>query len=449
LLRIELARWSEGQSSLATQIEQEVTLTGVIVREPDRRERSVHWYLKTDGGDTVLAYGSPFDQVAYGDLVTLSGTLAVPEAFTTEFGRTFDYPGYLLAREVEYVMFRPEVTVVASNQGNWLVAGLLSAKQSFTTALGTYLHEPSYGLAVGLLLGIKQALGDELEMIFRQAGIIHIVVLSGYNVMLVVAFVLFTLSFIPSRRVRMWCGLLAIWCFALLVGLSATVVRACIMASIFLVATTYDRTYLVTRALCIAGTVMLLFNPYLLLYDIGFQLSFMATLGLILIAPQFETLLMRAPARLGVKNFFIATVATQIAVLPLLMYHIGEISLVSVLVNVLVLPIVPVAMLLTFLLGLAALVFSPLALLLSAPTSWVLSYIVMIATWSTYVPYAAVSLPLLPVWTVFVLYGIGGMWWYRQYSSMKRDTKTKRGRAPTETRPRVGSDKTEPPIFFR
>ena len=73
----------------------------------------------------------------------------------------------------------------------------------------------------------------------------------------------------------------------------------------------------------------------------------------------------------------------------------------------------------------------------------------MIATWSTYVPYATVSLPLLPVWTVFVLYGIGGVWWYRRYSSMKHDTKTQSGRALTETRPRVGSDKTEPPIFFR
>jgi len=143
------------------------------------------------------------------------------------------------------------------------------------------IPEPQVGLAEGLLLGVKQALGDELEVVFRKTGIIHIVVLSGYNVMLVVIFITYVLSYVLPYRARVPFGILAIVCFAVLVGLSATVVRASIMASLILFARATGRTYAVMRALCFAGVIMVLINPYLLVYDVGFQLSFLATLGLI------------------------------------------------------------------------------------------------------------------------------------------------------------------------
>ena len=151
--------------------------------------------------------------------------------------------------------------------------------------------------------------------------------------------------------------------FALIVGLSATVVRASVMACILLIAQAYGRTYDVLRALLFAGVVMIAINPFLLLYDIGFQFSFMATVGLILVAPQFESFVSDGFSKLGFRDFFIATVATQIAVLPLLLYHIGEVSLIAVVVNVLVLPAVPFAMLTTFLAGVTALISEPIALL--------------------------------------------------------------------------------------
>ncbi len=460
VLRMELAQVSEGASLLEPFVGTEVLLEGVVVREPDRREQTVHWYIKTSGGDTVLAYGNPFETVAYGDHVTITGTLARPESFTTDFDRTFNYPGYLLARDVEYVMYRPVVSVLASGQGNWLITNLLSAKQAFVSRLATQLHEPQQGLAIGLLLGVKQALGEELTTAFRQAGIIHIVVLSGYNVMLVVAFAMLVLSFFLPPRLRLWFGLVAIWCFALLVGLSATVVRATIMASIFLLATNLNRTYLVGRALFLAGVIMLLINPYLLMYDVGFQLSFMATLGLILVAPQFETILMKAPERLGAKSFFIATIATQLAVLPLLIYHIGEISLVSVLVNVLVLPVVPVAMLLTFIMGSVAFVSEAASTLLVYPTHAMLSYIILVAVWSVKIPYAAIPLPAVSVVVVPLLYSVGaGAWWWfagrhtapnrLTISSGTDSTIIKNTGAPAKDAPVFLSKKDEPPIFFR
>jgi competence protein ComEC len=275
-------------------------------------------------------------------------------------------------------------------------------------SIESVLQEPYAGLGEGLLLGVKQAIGKDLEEIFRTSGIVHIVVLSGYNVMLVVTFVLFLLSFFLARKTRIIVGLFAIAAFALLVGLSATVVRASIMASLLLVADLLGRRYDLVRALLFAATVMVFINPYLLVYDIGFQLSFMATLGLILVAPVFESFVTEGFAKLSVKDFLISTVATQIAVLPLLVYHIGEVSLVAVIVNVLVLPIVPLSMLLTFFSGVVAFISVPLALPISFLAYLTLRYIIEVAAFFASLPLASIIIPPISAGFAVLMYAVLG-----------------------------------------
>lgn len=189
-----------------------------------------------------------------------------------------------------------------------------------------------------------------------------------------------------------------------MVGLSATVVRASVMAGLLLISQLLGRTYDVTRALLFAGTIMVALNPYLLLYDIGFQLSFMATLGLILLIPRFEEMLMTGSTFVTVREYFFSTVATQIAVLPLLLYHIGEISLIAIVVNMIVLPVVPLAMLATFIAGTVAL-FSPvLAIPFSLIAHYALSYIIVIAVWFANLPFAAVAVPVFPPLGIAIMY---------------------------------------------
>ena len=405
MARMQWATLHDGTSPLADYVGQSVTITGVVADEPDIRERTQHLYVTTET-DTVLVFADRLDAVAYGDRVEISGQLRVPEPFATDLGRTFNYPGYLRVSGVEYIIFRPTITVLESGQGQWFMTQLYAFKHAFMRALERVLPEPHVGLAQGLLLGVKQALGSELELAFRQTGIIHIVVLSGYNVMLVVAFALFVLSWVLPLRPRAIAGIGAIACFALLVGLSPTVVRASIMASIFLIAHALGRTYAITRALVFAGAVMVALNPHILVYDVGFQLSFLATLGLILIAPHFEALLMTVPNRFSAREFFVATVATQIAVLPILLYQIGELSIVSVVVNVLVLPMVPVAMMLTFITGLVALYAPSAALLPAALGYWSLEYILVITWYFAGLPFAAITVPEFPFMIVPLAYGL-------------------------------------------
>lgn len=457
IIRTEVASWQFNSSPLEQSLGQSVTITGVIDSEPDYRDNSVHLYIETKD-DRILVTTDRLREFTYGDEVEVSGNLERPESFTTDLGRTFNYAGYLKAKGVEYRISFANVRVVNSGLGNIIIANLLNTKQNFIESLVSVIPEPQVGLGTGLLLGVKSGLGEDIEQDFRRTGIIHIVVLSGYNVMLVVAFIMFCFSFLLPFRFRVVTGILAIVSFALIVGLSATVVRASIMAVLVLLSQVLGRRYNVSRALLLAGATMIFINPYLLVYDIGFQLSFMATLGLILIVPQFESTVMTNKSKLGLREFFMATVATQIAVLPLLMYHIGQVSLISVLVNVLVLPVVPLAMLLTFFTGLLGFVSVPLASLVGYIATLSLSYILLLADWFAGLPFAAVTVPQFSATGVFMLYAAMAAFWYLLKVRRQRQSSQLAGwtiETETADEPLKQSSKDSPavskevPIFFR
>lgn len=406
-----------GTSSLAPWVGERVELEGVVVREPDQRESSLRLFVSVDD-ELLLVTTDRYAPIKYGDAVLIHGTLAEPAAFTTELGRTFDYPGYLRARGVEFQISFAAVEVQERGRGNPFVAALLAGKEQFLATINEYLPEPTAGLGAGVLLGVKQALGEELERAFRETGIIHIVVLSGYNIMLVVAFITWLLGSFLSPRGTFSVGVVAIGAFALMVGLSATVLRACLMASILLYAEATGRRYAALRALCVAGAVMLLWNPLLLLYDIGFQLSFMATLGLIMLSPYIAAAATFISERFNIRQLLAATVSTQIAVLPLLLYQIGEVSLVGVIVNLLVLPVVPVAMLATFILGISGIVLPAFASVAAWPAYLSLRYIIEIAVNFASWPLAALTVPtfsLSAMLLLYLLYAIGCGWLLSRY----------------------------------
>lgn len=411
-LRMDFAILNSTNQSLEEMVGSEVALEGVVWREPEARANSTHLFVKTDYG-LILTLAFPGFDWSYGDRVSVEGVLEKPEAFETDLGRTFNYPGYLLARGVVYTIPRAEVERLSSDEAHIFIGRILDLKHMFMKKLELLMPEPQVGLSEGLLLGVKRALGDDLETVFRKTGIIHIVVLSGYNVMIVVTFILYVLGRMFGRRLSVIFGLVSIVLFALLVGLSATVVRACIMASLLLIMGLTGRVYLVLRGLMLAGFVMLLWNPYSLAFDVGFQLSFIATLGLILIAPDLERRLLIMPSPFGAREFLVATLATQLFVLPLLLYQIGEFSVVAVIVNVLVLPMVPIAMLLTFFTGMVAFVSMPLAAPLAFLTHLSLTYIIAVAEWFAALPFASFTVPAFPFYLVPVGYALIALflWW--------------------------------------
>lgn len=367
-----------------------VVLEGVVIKDPDVREQFTALTTKTDVG-TVLVRADRFVEVAYGDVVRATGKIELPEEFETDTGRTFNYPMYLRAHGVTHTMSFANVLVIGKGEGNRVIALLTQLKHYFLDGIERALPEPESALLAGLLLGEKRGLGEDLTESFRRAGVIHIIVLSGYNVALVINTVREGLQAVLSRNVALGsAGVVAIL-FMLMTGASETAVRATLMALVVLLAKALYRPADGLRILLVVAAAMALWNPYLVLFDLSYQLSVLATLGLVTLSHRIEPHLVRLRSKTLIE-IVSTTLATQVAVLPLLIFSIGQVSIVSLLSNILVLVVVPYAMLVGFFSALVAWVSPALAFPLSTVAYALLTYIIRVSEFLASLPYAAINL---------------------------------------------------------
>ncbi|MDD5165292.1 MAG: ComEC/Rec2 family competence protein [Candidatus Pacebacteria bacterium] len=345
----------------------------------------------------------------YADQIYFSGNLSAPFNFKSNTGRAFDYKGYLAKEDIFYEIKSAQVISDANENANvagvsqWITSVLYKIKRSFVNNLNQTLGEPHSALAAGLVVGEKSALGKDLLNDFRTVGLIHIVVLSGFNITIVAD----ALRRLLARLPRLWgivIGGIGMILFGVLVGGGATVVRSCFMASIALGANIIRRDYHVARALLFAGCLMLIQNPLILLHDPSFQLSFLATLGLILLATPLEKVFYFVPEKFGMRGIFAATFATQIFVSPFILYMMGQISIIGVVANILVLPFIPLTMLAVFLTGALGLISSVVSQICAWGAHLLLTYELFIVESFARVPYASLTFPQFSGWWVVGFY---------------------------------------------
>jgi competence protein ComEC len=382
----------------------DVEVRGKIVSEPDKREYYTNLVILVLGTDTkVLVKTDVYGDYNYGDIVSASGKLESIENFISNSGIEFDYINYLAKDDIYYQVRRAEVSIV-DKSGVGSINGLLfELKKRYLQSLASNIPEPESALAGGITVGAKSSMGKELLEQFRKTGVIHIVVLSGFNVAIVAIFFTYIFGFLGIRVGRAL-AVIGIILFAVLTGGGATVVRASAMGVLAILALTVRRKYMVLRALMIAAFAMLLYNPKILLYDISFQLSFVATLGMILGMPIILRYMSFMPSYLKMREIVSATIATQIFVAPLLLYYMGELSLVAILANALVLPMVTISMLMVFIAGVLGLVSSVLALPFASVSYWLLHSIIMIAQALSSAPYIILSVREFGILAVLVSY---------------------------------------------
>lgn len=391
-------------------VRQEISGLGTIVGDPERRENGQILIVRAHicGEDLLVRMKAKlYPRFTYDDMVSFSGKLTRPANFSSDNGRTFDYQGYLAKDGIYYEMKSAAVSLASTTGegGADLNSVLYGLKRRFVGNLERALGEPHAALAAGLVVGEKSALGKDLLEDFRVAGLIHIVVLSGFNITIVAVAFRRMLSFLP----RVWgiaIGALGIALFGILAGGGATVVRSCFMAVVALGADLIRRDYDVMRALGFAALLMLIENPLILLDDPSFQLSFLATLGLILLAAPIENRLSFLPERFGLRGTVATSFATQIFVSPFILYMMGQISVIGVVVNILVLPFIPLTMLAVFLTGVLGFIWEPLSLVAGWAIHALLSYELFMVVNFARVPYAALNIPPFSFWWVAGFYGV-------------------------------------------
>ena len=384
----------------------QIVIEGMVIDEPTLTEKSQKVVVEInqeEEKEKVLLIASLYPEFVYGDVVRVSGVLKKPEVFMTDTGAMFDYPAYLAKDGIRYQMLYPEIESVSHGGGNILYGLLFTLRRIFISTLHTHLPEPHATLAGGISIGAQDGMSAEVNDIFRRVGLIHIVVLSGYNITVVADSVMRITAFLP-RAFMLSSGALVVVLFTLMAGASATAVRASVMALIAMLARMVGEKYDISRALALTATIMVLFNPHILLFDPSFQLSFLATFGLIHLSPIFERIFVNTTSFLGLRQILSSTLATQAFVVPFLIWKTGQVSIISLVANVFVLPAVPVSMFLSGVLGIVGSFVPVLGVIVSFPTTLFLSYIITTASTLSHVPFASVAVGVLPVSVLVVVY---------------------------------------------
>ncbi len=398
-------------------MEETPVFTGVVVSEPEVREKNMRFIFKLENVEKVLVSTNLYSDIKYGDEIKIEGKLEKPgiivendlPADEAGAGRNFDYGAYLSKDDIYYTMSFAQVNTISRDNGNAVRAGLLKIKGSFVNKMKSVLVEPESSLLAGLLVSGKQALPASVIDEFKRAGVVHIVVLSGYNIMIVAEFFKRILGFL-SLRIASSVSIFGIILFVLMTGASATVVRAAIMTLIAVSGKMFGRGYSVHRALLVAGFLMLAENPKILIFDPSFQLSMLATLAMIYVVPIVETYIVKWPAlrslgeAWGMKQILSATISTQIFVLPFLLYSMGNVSVVSLISNVLILVFIPYTMLIGFIATILTYASSVFALPFTYVSHLLLSWILSVAHLLGNLSWASINVSSFPVWAMLTLY---------------------------------------------
>ncbi len=395
----------------------EAEFSGVICEFPD--ERSDKTYLVLCGSETNSREGyikdlririsvNRYPRYDYGDKILVKGEISRPQNFAG-----FDYENYLAKEGIYLVSYYPQIELLEKNQGNFFKEKLFALRRNFSKHIDYALKEPEASLAQGLLLGTQSKMPESVQKDFRLIGLSHIVALSGFNITIIAGFLIWIFATLTLKRnLSFWLAIAGITGFVVLTGAQASVVRAAVMGILVLVAQKSGRIYSIKTALVFAGAIMIWFNPMALRFDMGFQLSFLATLGLVYLAPRLERSAEKIPDFLKIKEFYlIPTVSAQFAVLPLILYRFENFSLIAPLANILVLPVIPLAMLLGFIAGLTHFLAPFLSGLIALPAELVLSWPIWASSYLARLSFANFQLGFGIIFAI--IYGVVLWWWIR------------------------------------
>ncbi len=401
------------------------TIQGIVVAEPEFGDRQTNLRLKayqirvkdrwqkTEG--TVLVQANPYPRYAYGDQLEVSGLLETPPKF-----EDFSYRDYLARRGIYSILRRPQIKLLAHDQGNPIYAALLTFKERALSTIGAMLPEPEASVLAGILLGVDHGLPKDLKEAFSLTGTTHVLVISGSNIALLTGMLTAVGHRLLGRRKATPFVLAGIAMYTILVGADAAVLRAAIMGGLYVLALHYGRQTHALISLMVAASAMTLLNPQAL-WDVGFQLSFAATLGLILLVPPMQEALAnrlrhwlsaaRARQALSVLNdALVVTLAAQITTTPVILYTFGRLSLVSLITNFLILPVQPGVMVWGGMATLLGLVWLPLGQVVSWVTWLFLTYTTRVVESTARIPLAAVDIPQPSLLVIWLYYGLLLAW---------------------------------------
>ncbi|MFH0929846.1 MAG: ComEC/Rec2 family competence protein [Candidatus Moraniibacteriota bacterium] len=352
---------NNAKNNLANQKIGPVEFVGTVTKEPETDEKYQKIVVEDNEKNKILINADIHPGYQYGDQLKVRCTLQEPKNYEDS---NFDYQMYLAKDGIYRICNRPQITVIVRNKGNKAYSTILVIKNKFEEKLSQIFPDPEGAYLKGLLLGGSKRMTKDLSGAFSRTGTTHTVAVSGYNVTIVTAFLMWLGIWLGLWRQQVFSfAFIGIVLFVLMTGAPSSAVRAGIMGGLVIWAMKEGRLANSQNAILFAATAMLAINPLLLRYDAGFQLSFLATLGIVYLYPLFEKFFFSGEQNI-LKETILMTLAAQVFVLPVILASFENLSIISPLANLLILPAIPYIMLGGFVAGIAGFVFVPLGKLI-------------------------------------------------------------------------------------
>jgi len=390
-------------------LESKLIVEGTLIEPPDERDRYTNLRIKVDR--LRLSYDLEFVPVhglllarlpvganwRYGDRVRLEGHLQTPPEYLE-----FSYREYLARQGVYSYMRDAHAFVLGHDQGSPILTAIYNLRQQALELIYRLYPDPEASLMAGILLGLQNGIPQDVQQAFRDTGTSHVIAISGFNITIIAGFLAVLFSRLLGERRGAVVAALGIGFYTVLVGASAAVVRAALLGMLTLLGRQVGRRQVGLNSLAFVAAVMAFFSPSVL-WDVGFQLSFAATLGLMLYAaPLSEAfkhfagrwLPSTAVERLAgpVGAYILFTLAAQVTTLPVMVYHFGSLSLTALIANPIILPVQPAVLILGGLSTLAGLVFQPAGQVLAYLAWPFVAFTIRVVEWLAAMPGGVLAL---------------------------------------------------------
>src|SRR3989338_336925 len=374
-----------------------VNFTGVVTEPPDVRINQqkltvVVRQLNTDHDSRqvfgkVLINANLYPQYEYGDLLEIDCELKKPGKIDE-----FAYDRYLALSRIYTYCSYPKIKLLNHNEGIMILSGIFRIKSKLIETINSNLPEPQASLFVAIILGSRRGIPADLNDKFNLTGTTHLVAISGLNITIIAAILMSVcLNFYLSRKKSFWVISIFLIFYLIIIGWPASAVRAGIMGWLAILAIYFGRLNRLINALILAGGAMILINPLILRDDVGFQLSFLAVLGMVYFVPFFEKIFKLSIFNRVIKEAIAVTLAAQAATLPLLIYYFGRVSIIAPLTNLLIVSILPFLTIYGFIVLSINLIFFSLSAYFFWTIWLILSYIIKVIE-------IFATLPLASVW---------------------------------------------------
>ncbi len=406
-----------------------VKITGLVLAEPDIRESNMKLevgtlrlevgaspqkspnpayrtgrplYAKGAVSGKILVTTDLYPAYNYGDEMEIICDLKKPEPF-----RGFSYDRYLARYDVYSVCYYPKIELLSSGKGNWLFAKTLIVKNKLREAINYGLTEPEAGLARAIMLGDRRGVSQDWLNKFSRTGTTHIMAISGMNITILSALIMNFLILLGLwRRQAFYISAIVLTLYLLLIGFPPSAARAGVMGLLVMLALHLGRLNKLSNSVFFAGAILLFLNPKLLRDDSGFQLSFLAVLGI----GWFYPIIGKWAEK--IKNRFLKvvadglniTIAAQIFTLPIIAFNFSTISIISPLANILILWTMASLMVAVLIAFIPAIMFPKVAFLFFLPANFLIKYTLIVVDILEKAPYAYLKIDYLwPNWIIWIV----------------------------------------------